>query len=385
MKALRYLASPLMFVWLTFASYFVLLGSLDFATLDVHHDILWLGIIVFSLSAVLLQPNIRHIRLDTKVANQLLLGVALSLFPISIYAFIVTGGELTALLDDRFAIPGYGVVYAVLFSASVVGTAVFATARSGWLKAQFVFNLVFSGFVFGGKGFIFPLFWGIALGFHLGTIKFNLWKLFFLVPVMAMGAFLAVVSRVESASEALLVLGIRILFQADSVSWVSQMALSDIQSFPISAGTFVLDIFTRLIGIRVNPLSVGSEIAYVVAGDDSGGGPNPTLPILAYLVNQGSFVLAVAFSVVTVVILWGTIRICRTFTPLSGPGSVIISTFAFFVPFAVIDIVLLLQLGFCLFVIGLLTWVVGLLKRLRWQSSMHNDHYSVASNVLISS
>jgi hypothetical protein len=161
----------------------------------------------------------------------------------------------------------------------------------------------------------------------------------------------------------------RVFFASDSVSWLGQMSPNDIRNFPITTSSFLADIVLRFFGIRINQLSVGAEMANIVANIESGGGPNATLPILVYLVNQGDlmasvFFLAFLFFIITFFLRFMIGRCC---TPNVG---ILFAASVFLSPNFIIDLMVYFQYIFWLLIIGL---IASIRLRTKILSSNKND------------
>jgi hypothetical protein len=356
----RYVISQFAIVLPTFASYFILAGLMNFSTPQVGVDVTILGILCLGMTCVLLRPAVPRLRVSATTALYLLTGSTLALIPIAIYGLVTTGGQIQALVDERFKVPGYGAVFALMAASMLVGPAVFLSARGAWLKALYIILAVLCGVIFGGKGFVLPVAMGLALGYQLGAFEFKLWKGIVIALLAAAGAIAAQAAQVGSLTSALALVGVRVALQADAVRWLSMMSAADIHAFPIEWPTFLIDLVGRLVGERINALSVGAEMAYLVNGDASGGGPNPLLPVLAYVLTRGSLIEASMFVVVAVLTLWLLIRLLVNLLPKEGIAAVIMSAIIFNIPIAVIDFVGLLQSVTCLCIVGGLSWLATL-------------------------
>lgn len=340
--------SPSFFVWVAFVSYFFLLSVLDFASPVVATHLALLGVLTVGVGTCLLRPRLRAVQIDRDEAGVLFVACILVLAPIFAYAVFISRGSVSALVDQRFSVPGYGVIYPFYFCATLVGAGVFVTVRGVVLKSAFVLFVAYGGFVFGGKGFVLPILWGVGLAHHTGLVSLNGGKVVALLSVAVVGAIAAVFSVVQSAAGVVAVLVARVRLAADAVNWVSMMDSRDVERFPISQSAFFVDLFSRFAGVRIHPRPVGSEIAVIVKGDDSGGGPNPLLPVLGYLLNQGNLLAAILFCAGCLAAMWFLLKFLRGLNSGGGPLALVLSAMALVFPVGIMDIVMLMQFLFAL-------------------------------------
>jgi len=355
--------SPRGLLLLAFVSYFYLLNTLTFAIPGVVDSLSWLGGVTVALSVLVINYRIGPIVLDRLRARRLLRAVILVFFLLAVFLGKVTGWGLSSLLDERFAIPAYGVIFSMFFIGALLGTCALTRYRPPLHMATFLVLLCYVGIIAGGKGFFAPAIFGLTLAALCGLYKP---RMRFILPALAMGAasvVLIVLSVVGDLDLVWTILETRLIMSADAVSWLSGMSAEDVANFPISATAFVVDLFARFIGARINAQSVGSVMATIVVGDDSGAGPNPTLPVLALLINQGDLAYAMIFVVATFVGLALVISGCRDLVRRYPGDSIYFAAVIFVTPTAVIDIVMFLQQIFCVLFFWAASKVLGIVTK----------------------
>ena len=354
MNLLFRLMSPVGLLLLTAISYFYLALTVDFSTASVADDVLWLGVLSTVLGGVVVSRGVGRISLTTAHANSLFATVLAIYAGLTMLVIVGTGGHLGALLDERFSIPGFGVLFPFFFVGATLAFCAWRRCDRPLLKLAFLPLFFYIGIIAGGKSFFVPAAFGLSLA-ALGGVHRP--KLVFVLAIAGAGVLsigLLLLSVSNDLDWVWFIISNRIAMSADSVRWFSFFSSHDIAQFPISAGSFTADLLLRFVGLRIDGQSVGSAIAATVSGDDSGGGPNPTLPILAYLVTQGDvwaagvFVLA-AFSLLLWFIGW-----CRRQQSRFPDFSIYFGALLFFVPFFIIDVVMFLQQTFAVLVIAIL-------------------------------
>ena len=342
-----------------FISYFILVKTLDFANEEMRLALFWLGAAAATLSFLIFRQKFPRIAVNGMIANRILASIATIYLPISVFLFIYTYGEFAALIDARFVVPGYGAIFAFFFVGAMIGTCIFLWGTSWFLKLAFAFQLLYIGFIVGGKGFIVPVLFGVSLSVVTGIDRFGRVFAMLAVPASALAIVGTAALYVGSIYDAIQILIIRIVLAADSINWLAKMDLADVAKFSITPLSFALDLFLRFVGLRINRLSVGSEIAYVVAGDDSGAGPNPTLPVMGYLLNHGNFVGALLFLLGAFLVIWMVMRFCKSRMSKVGLGAVFYAAVVFVAPLGVVDFLLFVQMVFCVGVFASVTAAIS--------------------------
>ena len=347
------------FLVFVFFSYFFLIKTLSFANEGIRWSLFWLGSLAAIMSFLTFRHRLPKIVVNEFFANRILASIAGIYLPISIFVFVYTYGEFTALFDARFVVPGYGAIFAFFSVGAMIGTAIYPWASSRFLKLLFAIQLIYIGFVVGGKGFIIPVLFGVSLSVLTGIDRFGRAVAAFAVLLSVAATVGTITLYVGSIYYAIPIILGRIVLAADSVNWLARMHPSDIAAFSITPLSFLLDLFLRFIGLRINRLSVGSEIAYVVAGDDTGGGPNPTLPVMGYLLNHGNLFGALIFVVIAFLAIWLVMRFSRRRISRVGPGAIFHAAVLFLAPLGVVDLLLFAQLVFCIGVFAVVTATLG--------------------------
>lgn len=361
----RYILSPQIFLWFTFLSYLLIWWFQQFDTPGIRDDVLVIGVFVFIGSSVLLARQPAPVDLTARDVAKMFIGCSMALLLLVAYAIAVVGFSLTSLSDARFAVPAYGAVFALYFTSCLIGFALVGRRQGGLAKYVFVGAAAFSGLIFGGKGFVVPWVWGLIFGGQLFGVKMKASTIVALGLLSASGIFIVAASTSDGMGQMLATIGLRLFLQADALNWLSQMSYGDIASFPVSAGHFFTDIFSRLVGIRFVDRAIGSEIAYLVIGDDSGGGPNPYLPVLAYLLAHGSLAYALWLAAAVLLTLRALFVFCNASTFRRGTVALAMRAVSFTVPFAIIDLVLLFQYIFCIAAITIVGEAAGYLLLIR--------------------
>jgi hypothetical protein len=343
--------SPRGLLGLTLISYFYILATTDFESTGAQLHFFVLGLLTLAFTIRLFSVSLPVVSMTREQAGRLLRGVLLIYLPLSVFLGSVTGWSLSALIDARFSIPAYGFVFSLFFVGAILGFSAVLSHSFKFYSLVFFVLFLYVGFVAGGKGFFVPAVFAFSFAALTKQYKPNNRVILFLLSFAAFSIFAVVYSLLEDFGLVIAAVFARIALQSDSLSWVSAMNNRDFDSFPITVSTFLYDLVGRFIGLRINELSVGAEIAHVVSGDDSGGGPNPTLPVLSYAVNHanifGSVLMVIA--VMTVVLKFMRWAFTKAHLALfKGQNGIFYAALVFLAPTAVIDVVLYLQQIFCL-------------------------------------
>ena len=337
---------------LIFVSYFWLLSLNQMPIHGMTFDLTVLGVIAALLSFVVFSRRFPPVVLSAPVANRLLLCSTALLGIATPYLLVKTDWQIEQLLDARFQLSGFGILSSLYLVATMVGSCVFLKADGRWLKTLFILFGLYVGVIVGGKGFFGPVLFGISLALSLHIYRVSRFKFLLLSLALMTTLIVSFLQRSDSMSEALELATVRVVLSADSVQWVSNMTPSEITEFPVSTISFLADIPLRFVGLRINPRSVGSEIAYTVAGDDSGGGPNANLPTMAYLLGHGSLIVAMTFMLTIFLISYISLRAARMRAKRGGASGILYSAVILLAPTVVIDMVVFLQYAFWLALVG---------------------------------
>jgi len=351
-RTINFFVSP-MFILLTVGiSYFYFTITGYVGGDKISRDLLILGSIVFLMSIFLFSRKFPTIEISDKIARKISFICTIMLGLVSLYMFVISEYSFTRFVDDRFSIPGFGIISSLFTVVSVLGISVIWKFEGFILKSIYLFFGIFVGISVGGKGFFLPMLFGFSLAGLVGIRRdISLFYAVCLLLVTIIAMYFSFLYSDASGAGVMNILNNRIFYAADAVVWVNQLSLFDIEFFPITAGTFAADIFLRFVDLRINPRSLGAEIVYLVYGADNGAGPNANLPILAYLVNQGKM-LSSTFFIATVMVLLTMVR-NFSFIRLQKAGSaqIFFAVATFMIPSAIIDLVVYLQMVFWLMVI----------------------------------
>lgn len=330
--------------------YFTIIGFADGDR--ISQDLLILGIITFAMSISLFRKKIPKIQISYSLARKITLCCTILLASVAAYMIVIFEYSLSRLVDERFSVPGFGIISSLFTIAAVLGVSVIWRFEGIILKSLYFFFLLFVGITIGGKGFFFPIMFGFSLAGLVGIRKdISLFYIILLSVGFIFSLYLSFLYTDSTGAGVVNLINNRVFYAADAVVWVAQLSPFDIKFFPITAGTFVADIFLRLVDLRINPRSLGAEIAYLVYGTESGAGPNANLPILAYLVNQGKMLNSILF-LATAMLLLNTMR-NFSFIRLQNAGiaQIFFAVAIFMIPSAIIDLVVYLQMVFWLMII----------------------------------
>lgn len=318
----------------------------------LFQDLLILGMITFGMSIILFRKDIPKIELSQSLARKISLYCTFLLLSVSVYMLVIFDYSSSRLVDERFAVPGFGIISSLFTITAVLGVSVIWKFQGYILKSIYFFFLLFVGITIGGKGFFFPIMFGFSLAGVVGIRKdFSLFYIILLLLLSIIALYISVLYADTAGAGVLNLLNNRIFYAADAVVWVAQLSPFDIQFFPITAGTFVADIFLRLVDLRINPRSMGAEVAYLVYGTESGAGPNANLPILAYLVSQGEMLASILFLAAAMTLLAAVRRFSFRMLQHTGNKPIFFAVTIFMIPSGIIDLVVYLQMVFWLLVI----------------------------------
>lgn len=329
--------------------YFTITGFLDGDS--ISRDLLVLGAMTLGMCFFLFKQKLIKIEITHTRARNIVLSCTLLLSLVTMYMVNIFDYSLSRLVDERFSVPGFGIISSLYTIASVLGVAVIWKFDGIILKFIYFTLIIFVGVTIGGKGFFFPIMFGFSLAGIVGFRQdISTFYIFVLGLLFLFVLYLSFLFTDSTGAGVVALINNRIFYAADAVVWVAQLSPFDVQYFPITAGTFIADIFLRLVDMRINPRSLGAEIAYLVYGTESGAGPNANLPILAFLVNQGKMVASMLF--LAAVMLFLNILKKFSFGKLQNAGSaqIFFATAIFMIPSAIIDLVVYLQMIFWLLV-----------------------------------
>lgn len=334
--------------------YFTISGFLDGDS--ISRDLLVLGAITLAFCLFLFKQKLVKIEITQILARNIVLSCTLLLSVVTGYMINIFDYSLSRLVDERFSVPGFGIISSLYTISSVLGVAVVWKFNGLILKIIYFSLILFVGITIGGKGFFFPIMFGFSLaglvGFRRDISTFYIFILGLLFLFVLYFSFLFTDS---TGAGVVALINNRIFYAADAVVWVAQLTPFDVQYFPITAGSFVADIFLRLVDMRINPRSLGAEIAYLVYGTESGAGPNANLPILAYLVNQGKMIASMLFLAAAMLLLSMLKKFSFNKLQNAGSAQIFFATAIFMIPSAIIDLVVYLQMIFWLLVIYIMS------------------------------
>lgn len=354
-------------------SYVWLISSKEFPSNDMAINLLILGAQSLIFGAWIISYRFNTFIISTLFANRLLNTSLVTLSLLSTALYFVTGSSFKALVDDRFSIPAYGLVYGLYFVCALVVAATWRQQNARYRKAVFFLPLFFVGYIAGGKGFLLPFIFGLSLAQLIGLNQISYRWFIGLAVMTGLGAAFAVYSLVDDLDGVLLILGTRIALAADAVLWLSKMSNSEILEFPISAWQVVFDLLSRWVGIRMTQGAVGSIMAATVSGDDAGGGPNPLLPVMAYLVNHGNLVASIIFVTIMIFLLWVFLFLTGKWLLKTSEGKFFHAVLTFLSPLFLIDVFLYWQFVVCLTFLGVLCipikWLSATLRPLSMSQS----------------
>jgi len=327
---------------------------------SVASDLLILGLVTACLVGLLIPFKTIKVDLLKLTADRLLKIIVVFFLFISCYLILYFNGEIYQLLDSRFSIPGFGPIASLYAVGSVVGyTAVF-NSKGRILRLVFIALSLFLGFVIGGKGFLVYI--AYAYGFFLRaqmSTKVNITYLFvfvfFLLGSLLMG-FASISQDNDSIGENIF---LRILFASDSIAWIGKMSLNEIHNFSITTSTFLADLFLRFFGMRINRFSVGAELAYVVSDVENGSGPNATLPVMMYLLNQGNIFTSIIFLIASFILINRFLHFAIKMSRFKKDTDILFAAAIFLSPAFIIDAMVYFQYLFWLFIIGIVLTVTN--------------------------
>lgn len=369
-----WLISPKGVLLLVSLSYFWLLFDTSFNRQHVTSDLAWLGAVCILLGMWVVRYRFAMVVVTQAFVDRVLTVVLMCLSVLASFLFLVTGGSINALVDERFSIPAYGLVYGLYFVCALTVGATWRQQSKSIRLIIFFLLYGFVGFIAGGKGFLLPFVFGLSLGQLLGINQISYRWFFIVIAVFFCSATYVVYTLVDNFDAVLVILQTRLALAADAVLWLSQMQPNEILEFPISSWQILVDLFSRWIGIRATPAAVGSVVAQIVSGDEGGGGPNPLLPVMAYLVNRGDFLLAIAFVVVMLAMLSVFLYVVGKWLLKSPEGAFFHAALVFLSPLFIIDVFLYWQSVVCLAVLG------SLCLFLKWFSrNLHTTTVNLSS------
>jgi hypothetical protein len=330
--------------------YFTITGYIEGD--KISRDLLILGAITFGMSISLFYKKFTIIDIDHKIARKICLICTIFLGIVSTYMIAISEYSFSRFVDNRFIIPGFGLISSLFTITAVLGFSIIWKFEGFILKSTYLFFVLFVGITVGGKGFFLPIMFGFSLAGLVGIRRdISLVYAILLLPIIIAALYLSFLYSDSGGIGALNILNNRIFYAADAVVWVNKLSLFDIEFFPITAGTFVADIFLRFVDLRINPRSLGAEIVFLVYGEDGGAGPNANLPILAYLVNQGKMLSSIFFIVTAMLLLTMLRNFSFVRLQIAGSAQIFFAVAIFMMPSAIIDLVLYLQMVFWLMVI----------------------------------
>jgi hypothetical protein len=353
MNLVLWVFSPSAMLCAIFISYFYLLFTLPFLSQRISDDLFILGIFCGILSIIFFRFKYKRVEPNKNILTVNLIVINLLFLLIEIYLRIIFKFDFSPQLDNRFLIPGFGLISSLFLIGSLFGIAILSNVQDRLQKYLFIGLLFIIGVQIGGKGFIIPLLFGYGLSIRLGFREFKLihvWALFGGALVAIFGLFLILGGNFSDAIDHII---IRLMLSADSVNWLSKMEYVEILKFPIENISYFSDIILRLVGLRINQRAVGSEIAYLVAGDDAGGGPNSNLPILIYLLNHGNIIASFVLMTTIFILLKIAIEISSFYINHRSINSFYFYLIIFIMPNIVIDLMVFLQFIFWIMIIYL--------------------------------
>ena len=353
MNLVLWIFSPSAMLCAVFISYFYLLFTLPFLSERISDDLFILGLFCGILSITFFRFKYERIKPNNNILEVNLIVINTLFLLIEIYLRLIFKFDFSPQLDNRFLIPGFGLISSLFLIGSLFGIAILSNVKDKLQKYLFIGLLFIIGIQIGGKGFIILLLFGYGLSIRLGLREFKLihfWTLFGGALVAIFGLFFILGGNLNDAIDHII---IRLTLSADSVNWLSKMEYVEILKFPIETLSYFSDIILRLVGLRINQRAVGSEIAYLVAGDDTGGGPNSNLPVLIYLLNHGNMIAS--FILMTTIFLF--LKIAKEVS-LFYINNRPINSFYFYLvifimPNIVIDLTVFLQFIFWIIIIYL--------------------------------
>lgn len=357
---IRFIFSPLFLLALVGLSYFGLLVLEYIADQSVASDLWILGLVTACLVGLLIPFKTIKVDLLKLTADRLLKIIAVFFVFISCYLLLYFNGEIYQLLDNRFSIPGFGPISSLYAVGTVVGYTALFQSKSGRLRLVFIALSLFLGFVIGGKGFLVYI--AFAYGFSLRaqiSKKVNIIYLFLFIFFLLGSLFIGFANTSQdndSIGEKIL---LRILFASDSIAWLGQMSLNEIHNFSITTITFLADLFLRFFGMRINRFSVGAEMANVVSGAENGSGPNATLPVMTYLLNQGNIFTSIIFLIASFILINRFLHFALKMSRFKKDTDILFAAAIFLSPAFVIDAMVYFQYLFWLFIIGIVLTVTN--------------------------
>ena len=346
MNLVLWIFSPSAMLCAVFISYFYLLFTLPFLSQRISDDLLILGIFCGILSILFFRFKYERIEPNKNILGVNLIVINILFLLIEIYLRIIFKFDFSPQLDNRFLIPGFGLLSSLFLIGSLFGITILSNVKDKLQKYLFIGLLFIIGIQIGGKGFIIPLLFGYGLSVRLGFREFKLihfWALFWGALAAIFGLFLILGGNLNDAIDHII---IRLTLSADSVNWLSKMDYLEILKFPMDSISYFSDIILRLVGLRINQRAVGSEIAYLVAGDDAGGGPNSNLPILIYLLNHGNMIASFILMTTIFLLLKIAIEISSFYINNRSINSFYFYLIIFIMPNIVIDLMVFLQFVF---------------------------------------
>ena len=339
--------SPLSMILVVEISYFLLCFNSDFRYQNTQQHLIILGIFTFVTFALITPIRLLDVTISYRHANKLLTLFCGGYMLLVVYLYAYLKLDFKPLLDSRFAIPGFGIVFSYYATTTIVGCALIC--RFGLSKTAIIFAMLngLLGLTIGGKGAAINVLLGVGLAARLGLLgnvpRYKILSLCVLVAIITMALFLQ-----QSGADVLYQkLLHRIYYSADSVTYVAQISGHSIETFETTPATLFADLFLRFVGFRFSEVSVGAELAAAVSGESGGGGPNPTLPVLAYVISKGKIFDAVLFISGLAFSLYWLVRIFKKGMLGRNLGFYYASAI-FFLPLVVLDLVGYFQIIFWL-------------------------------------
>ncbi len=350
-----FIFSPLFLLVLVGLSYFGLLASGYVLDQSVASHLWTLGMITVCLVGLLIPFKAIRVDFLELTAVRLLKIISFFFVFISCYLFLYFNGEIYQLLDKRFLIPGFGPISSLYAVGTLVGYAALLKSHGALLKLAFIISSLFLGFVIGGKGFLVYVAFAYSFSLRIQiSTKVKMTYLFGFIALLLGSLFLGFTNSNQDNDSVVEKIFLRILLASDSIAWLGQMTLSEIHHFSITTSTFLADLFLRFFGMRINRFSVGAEMANVVSGVENGSGPNATLPIMSYLLNQGNIFLSIIFLIMSFIVINRFLYFALKQSRLKKDTSILFAAAVFLSPAFVIDAMVYFQYLFWLLIIGIM-------------------------------